>query len=29
MGMVLALTRERPQAEQFGRRGGMMPAAAC
>ncbi|MGD9921487.1 MAG: putative lipid II flippase FtsW [Pseudorhodoplanes sp.] len=26
MGMVLALTRERPQAEQFGRRGGMVPA---
>jgi cell division protein FtsW len=25
MGMVLALTRERPQAEQLGRRGGMMP----
>jgi cell division protein FtsW len=28
MGMVLALTRERPQAEQFGRRGGMVPAGA-
>jgi cell division protein FtsW len=29
MGMVLALTRDRPQAEQFGRRGGMVPAGAC
>jgi cell division protein FtsW len=29
MGMVLALTRERPQAEQFGRRGGVVPAASC
>jgi cell division protein FtsW len=28
MGMVLALTRERPQAEQFGRRGGIVPARA-
>jgi cell division protein FtsW len=28
MGMVLALTRERPQAEQFGRRGAMVPARA-
>jgi cell division protein FtsW len=27
MGMVLALTRERPQAEQFGRLGRMLPAA--
>ena len=27
MGMVLALTRERPQAEQFGRRGGMATTA--
>jgi len=30
MGMVLALTRDRPRAEQFGRHGGgMAPAAAC
>jgi cell division protein FtsW len=29
MGMVLALTRERPQAEQFGRHGGMVRVAAC
>ena len=27
MGMVLALTRERPQVEQFGRRGGMTATA--
>jgi len=30
MGMVLALTRDRPRAEQFGRHGAAMaPAAAC
>ncbi len=29
MGMVLALTRERPQAEQFGRHRGIAPARAC
>jgi cell division protein FtsW len=29
MGMVLALTRERPQAERLGRHGGAMPALAC
>jgi cell division protein FtsW len=28
MGMVLALTRDRPQAEQFGRRGGVVPVRA-
>jgi cell division protein FtsW len=28
MGMVLALTRERPRAEQLGRRGGLKPQAA-
>jgi cell division protein FtsW len=28
MGMVLALSRERPQAEQFGRLGGIAPARA-
>jgi cell division protein FtsW len=28
MGMVLALTRERPRAEQFGMRGGMTPQLA-